>query len=69
MTLARGKDDPCRPFATEYRCFIKEDSSFMVQRVRISHRGSKILRLPYNSPFWQHFTRDVLLCLPILYTI
>ena len=29
----------------------------MAQRVRIPHRGRKVLRLPHNSPFWQHFTR------------
>ena len=29
----------------------------MAQRVRIPHRGRKALRLPHNSPFWQHFTR------------
>ena len=40
----------------------------MTQRVRIPHRGYKILRLPLNSPFWQHFTQGVLLCSPISYT-
>ena len=40
----------------------------MAQRVRISYRGQKALRLPYNSPFWQHFTQDFLLCSLSLYT-
>ena len=34
----------------------------MAQRVRIPHRGRKVLRLPHNSPFWQHFTQGFLLC-------
>ncbi len=24
--------------------------------------GDRVLRLPDNSPFWQHFTRGLLLC-------
>lgn len=34
----------------------------MAQRVRIPHRGRDVLRLPDNSPLWQHFTRGILLC-------
>ena len=29
----------------------------------------KTLRLPDNSPFWQHFTRGLLLCTSLSYTI
>lgn len=29
--------------------------------------ADKVLRLPDNSPFWQHFTRGLLLCfVPII---
>ena len=38
------------------------------QRVRISYRDN-VLRLPDNSPFWQHFTQEALLCTTVLYTI
>lgn len=34
----------------------------MAQRVRKSYRGQKVLRPPYNSPFWRHFTQGLLLC-------
>lgn len=37
----------------------------MAQRVRTPHRGRNVLRLPDNSPLWQHFTRGILLCSPI----
>lgn len=42
----------------------------MAQRVRKSYRGLKtVLRLPHNSPFWQHFTQGFLLCSPPIYRI
>ena len=34
----------------------------MAQRVRIPYRGRHVLRLPHNSPSWQHFTQGFLLC-------
>ena len=34
----------------------------MAQRVRKRYRGQYALRLPYNSPFQQHFTQGFLLC-------
>ena len=36
----------------------------MAQRVRKPYRGLLVLRLPHNSPFWQHFTQGSLLCSP-----
>jgi len=30
--------------------------------------ADKVLRLPYNSPLWQHFTRGLLLCSRTSYT-
>ena len=47
---------------TECRCYIKEETPFMAQRVRKRYRGQYALRLPYNSPFQQHFTQGFLLC-------
>ena len=41
----------------------------MAQRVRKRYRGLLVLRLPYNSPFQQHFTQGFLLCSTILYII
>ena len=29
--------------------------------------ADKVLRLPYNSPLWQHFTRGFLLCSQLSY--
>lgn len=30
--------------------------------------ADNVLRLPYNSPLWQHFTRGFLLCSDVSYT-
>ena len=41
----------------------------MAQRVRKRYRGQYALRLPYNSPFQQHFTQGFLLCSAVVYTM
>lgn len=64
---ARNHIRAVRP--TECRCYIKEETPFMAQRVRKRYRGQLALRLPYNSPFQQHFTQGFLLCSGVVYTI
>lgn len=45
---------------TEYRCYIKEvfRQYATAGAITLSWKGS-FLRLPNNSPFWQHFTQGI----------
>ena len=68
---ASGRDgQPCSlpQCPTEHRCYIKE----VVPPICNSGCGpsiaEKLLRLPDNSPFWQHFAQRVLLCRETFYT-
>jgi len=53
---------------TEYRCLHKGD--FPICAAGADYPiADNVLRLPDNSPFWQHFTQGLLLCSWISYTI